>query len=444
MKIKTLFPLLALLVPVLKAETLVVLSGNSIQEKIDVASDGDIIAIFGGTYSQDVIINKRIRLVELAGQDVHITGNVTFDSVENCPPFEGFKVGSLNKGLIVDGAGPTTGLVIKDTNTDTGGRGVVIEGDSHEVSIVGGIHSGVVQKGGTLVVNSASITGNFETNGSVVKTIAFRVNVSGGCSWGGMLAKSWFGYGQAKNFVFNGEGCRSTLIGSTIDRGGVEANSIAIYGKRNQTVIINNLVVGLAQEYSRDNDSVANIYSQEIDGIAFIQNNYLEATQSWRDQTKAIRITNSNKYVITNNVWKLTAGRFGGSDVGRLVSGPFGTTVTNNYIKTNTSGVFATDSGATGQDNIIESGDTKLFSEDNIRVLASESPLIDMGISDPRFNDLDGSRNDIGPSGGSWYDPEGWTTENPVVISFDLSPDQVLGGVNDEVEISEIQAISAP
>ena len=48
MKIRTLFPLLALLVPVLKAETLVVLSGNSIQEKIDAASDGDIIAIFGG------------------------------------------------------------------------------------------------------------------------------------------------------------------------------------------------------------------------------------------------------------------------------------------------------------------------------------------------------------------------------------------------------------
>ena len=46
----------------LAAETLVVFSGESIQAKIDEAADGDVIAIFGGTYFPDLTINKRVRL----------------------------------------------------------------------------------------------------------------------------------------------------------------------------------------------------------------------------------------------------------------------------------------------------------------------------------------------------------------------------------------------
>ena len=76
--------------------------------------------------------------------------------------------------------------------------------------------------------------------------------------------------------------------------------------------------------------------------------------------------------------------------------------------------------------------------------LQPTSPCINAGTSDARYNDRNGSRNDIGPSGGGWFDPDGWTTENPVVISFDLSPDQVLEGVEPEVILSEGLAVSAP
>lgn len=73
------------------------------------------------------------------------------------------------------------------------------------------------------------------------------------------------------------------------------------------------------------------------------------------------------------------------------------------------------------------------------------SPCINAGTLDARYNDRNGTRNDIGPSGGAWFDPDGWTTENPVVISFDLSPDQVLEGVEPEVILSEGLAVrSAP
>jgi len=83
------------------AATHAVLPGESIQAKVDAAAPGDIVAIFGGTYTTDVTVNKAIRLVEVDGQEVTITGNVTFTGVTNAPPFEGFVVGSSGKGITI-------------------------------------------------------------------------------------------------------------------------------------------------------------------------------------------------------------------------------------------------------------------------------------------------------------------------------------------------------
>ena len=75
--------------------------------------------------------------------------------------------------------------------------------------------------------------------------------------------------------------------------------------------------------------------------------------------------------------------------------------------------------------------------------LAEGSDMIDAGTENPLYNDRDGTRNDIGPSGGTYYDPEGWTTEKPVVLSFDLSPELTLEGVDSEVTIDTIKSVTA-
>jgi hypothetical protein len=85
------------------------------------------------------------------------------------------------------------------------------------------------------------------------------------------------------------------------------------------------------------------------------------------------------------------------------------------------------------------SGDP-MFVADEVPKLQPASPCVDAGIDDPIFNDLDGTRNDIGPSGGCCYDPEGWTTDKPVVISFDLAPQHLLKGVDTEVNLSNGEA----
>ena len=104
-KVATIILSLGSIIGVIQAETLAVLAGGSIQEKIDLAVDGDIVAIFGGTYNQDLTITKRIRLVEVNGQEVILAGNITFSGIADCPPFGGFTVGSNgNKDIeIVEG-----------------------------------------------------------------------------------------------------------------------------------------------------------------------------------------------------------------------------------------------------------------------------------------------------------------------------------------------------
>ena len=61
--------------------------------------------------------------------------------------------------------------------------------------------------------------------------------------------------------------------------------------------------------------------------------------------------------------------------------------------------------------------------------LQTNSPAINAGPPDPRFNDLDGSRNDIGMFGGHNYIPNGKTTDKPIVLGLDAAPTFVpIGG----------------
>ena len=54
--------------------------------------------------------------------------------------------------------------------------------------------------------------------------------------------------------------------------------------------------------------------------------------------------------------------------------------------------------------------------------LASDSPAINAGPSDPQYNDRDGSRNDMGMFGGHNFIPDGRTTNKPIVLGLDIAP----------------------
>jgi len=411
------------------AATHAVLPGASIQAKINLAVAGDIVAIFGGTYNEDITINKAIRLVEVSGQQVTLAGNVTFTGVTNCPPFDGFTVGSPGRGITVT---DTTGLVLRNLDARAGSG--VTSGGTSSLSISGGQLSQVNQTGGNLQLISVAIDRNFETQSSAQKTVAFRTIVSGDCNW--RSKKNWFGYSEARsfNFVDQNEG-RLVVIGSKIDRQGGEANGVYCAVSNSKILISNNRVVGVSYYgWVWGEDSENGIDVRGGGNSVIVANNYLRLYYKGLDNAvrgDGIYVRDFTQATIINNI--VVGAKHG-------VSAPFGALAANNLY-------WASPWNAREANGVIAEGTLytdPLFVENEAPKLQPTSPCFNAGTPDPRYNNRDGSRNTIGPSGGPWIDPDGWTTENPVVISFDLSPDMVLEGVDTEVILSEGQAVSAP
>ena len=428
---------------VLNAATLAVLPGESIQAQIDASSAGDIVAIFGGAYSEDITINKAIRLVEVSGQDVILLGSVTFDGVTGAPPFEGFTVESGGKNITVT---DTTGLLIRAIDHSAGGQ-LMIKGSSDNTKIVASTlnkfdpDAGVVeivdstlngriqQGGGSLHTTNTTVNGNFETTSNTVRTIAFRTTVSGDCNWNGN--RSWFGYSSALSFNFSGSNAKVVVVGSTIDRKMNGADGMYLTGNNNQYTITNSVVEGTDSYYYADHNNI------DIRGAGHsvkILNNYIQKTHNGTGgaiDDHNIFIDTSTDVLIANNL-------FSNEALTTMIDAPFGVSVTNNLLVNGSGGLSG---GVKGTNTI--SGNPSFVDGDPYQ-LGEGSPCINAGTEDPRYNDRDGSRNDIGPSGGAWYDPDGWTTENPVVISFELSKDQILEGDATPLLLQEGLGVSIP
>ena len=162
-------------------------------------------------------------------------------------------------------------------------------------------------------------------------------------------------------------------------------------------------------------------------------------------------IEESNKIIIRNNV------SIAGYYFGRF---PFGTLIEGNHSFAHVNPLYVDGGVVIGPNNIayevgidatrnpeqgkLVAAAQELFKNDNVYELSEGSLLKDAGVDNALFNDRDGTRNDAGPSGGVWFDPDGWTTDKPVVISFEVSSDLVLEGVDTEVILSEGQAVTAP
>jgi hypothetical protein len=477
MKKSYLLPILLCSFTASEAATHAVLPGTSIQAKIDIAVAGDIVAIFGGTYNEDITVNKSIRLVEVSGQQVILTGNVTFSNITNAPSFEGFTFGSSGRGIILNS---TTGMIFRNL-TGTSSSGItangassiqVLNSDVTDVTINGTstlklrdssinsllmngasaecsnstLRGGINQSAGVLHTNKITVAGNFETQSAAQKTMAFRTVVNGDCVW--RSKKNWFGYSEALSCNFQDQtGAYVVLIGNKIDRQGGEANGIFSNISNSKIFIGNNRIlrVGYGSWYGRGGSSnYLGWYNQDnengidlrgVNNTAIIVNNYCHLTHNGNPDTGlhgvGIYVRDFTQATIINN---LVVGARNG------IAAPFGAAALNNLYWSSPWNLRE-DNGVLAEGTLYTD---PLFVTNNAPTLQSTSPCINAGTADPRYNNRDGSRNTIGPSGGPWIDPDGWTTDNPVVISFDLSTDMVLEGVDTEVILSEGQAVSAP
>jgi hypothetical protein len=469
------------------AATLSVLPNMSIQTKIDAAKAGDIVAIFGGTYNEDITINKAIRLVKVSGQSVTLAGIVTFSGVTNAPPFDGFTVGSSGRGINVN---DTTGLVISNVDARAG-SGVFATGNSllkihdsqlsnisanglpleisncqmNDVATTGGdslqitncqfgslntdcasskitkssLRGNIWHNSGILHASTVTVAGNFDTNDNAQKTVGFRTTVAGDMTW--RSKKAWFGYSKARSFYFAGSGAKVALVGTEIDRANGEAYGMKLHGSNNRYLVTNCNIHDIRWYYGWSEE--IGIWVAGGGNFAVLQNNSIRMQfqegpywfyYSGVEDSDAIRIQDTTVVTIRNNI-------FYGCQY--EINAPFGVTASNN-LQLGPQGHYGGFEIRGGVIPINSVTADPLFVENEAPKLQAGSPCINAGTPDPLYNDRDGSQNDIGPAGGAWFDPEGWTTDKPVVISFDLSPEQVLEGADTEVVISNGGAVSQP
>lgn len=261
---------LVLSTSVASAATHAVLPGGSIQEKIDLAQPGDIIAIFGGTYSENLTISKPVRLVEVDGAEVEIAGRITFDALADPPAFEGFKAGAPGNGIAVNGC---TGLVLKDID-GSNGPGLSITGVS-EVSVVGGVYPQIDQDGGILSVSHARIEGDFNSTVNSDRTVAYRATIGGRGTW--YSRDVWIGYSTAWVFHFYGNDGKRVLVGAEVV-GPLYGGPSVIFGGVGNSILMSNSIIDNGQYTSNANGGPV-----------------------WYGSSAAVRIEAGNEAVIANN-----------------------------------------------------------------------------------------------------------------------------------------------
>ena len=269
-----------------------------------------------------------------------------------------------------------------------------------------------------------------------------QTSLGGNYNW--RSRRCWLGYSTGRRFIFAGTGGRAVVVGCEF---AVNATSTGIYveGTANHLELANSIVRDVVY-YSYKPGAFqlfkfGHCVHISSGNSAYLANNYLHGRNTGNQNgmvfnnhnssdSMAVGIISSSAEVTTVN--NLIVG------MSRGVNLPFGATVTNNLFDS----VWKPVLGGTVATHSIYGN--PLFVVGQTPLLQPSSPAINAGVADPIFNDLDGTRNDIGPGGGCVYDPAGWTTENPIVISFDLAPEQLLKAVDTEVTLSAGKAVAQP
>ena len=500
------FSFLCLVSSALYAETLVVLPGESIQEQINAAESGDIIAIFGGNYSENLTIDKAVRLVELRDQEVTILGDINVNGVENPPPFEGLTFAGGKTFTFSDTVGPiilrectfsNTGLNINPTS---GAVNLIGGSSDSNIAIRDGADSAVIDDlthtGGvidswtqTKIVNSkvfrvhshssslsifsSEVLQNNQNEWGVYaepsneRLVIFRSTINGEIRSQG--ARAWIGYNtilgrirlEGVTSVDGAPKGKSVIVANKIDSldWGNERSAIGVDGRQWSTLITNNSIF---RQRSNNNDSWQDacvfIYDNRFKQT--IHNNLFHHSATRPSYTINVGGDASNgKVKVRNNLSFNYYGYFASVGFGGIVSNNImvkrgsSSFLVGGAINDGTNLLWSDDSPEGKEIGIVDSNGNSFWgtawvdvlAEQNVWEISENSSLFDAGSEDARYADRDGSRNNVGPSGGAWFDPDGWSTDKPVVFSFDINRDIVLESSNDTtIELTEGAAVSSP
>jgi hypothetical protein len=425
MKKNSLFILIAWigLIESSKSATYSVFSGQSIQAKIDAASSGDTVAIFGGSYAENLTISKDVRLQLVAGQTVTLAGNITFSGLSSAYTFANFTWGGQTDKTIT--ISDCRNFTINGINSPAGSitaTGLNTVAKIFATSLTSG---GITVSGGAKVQGIQSSCTGITVNGSSTADFA-RCNITGVVSTDGLVSRASFSrciitetldssaintyvsYCTLRLFIQRANG-KAYLVGNTINERSAEGN-VTVRGYESATIVALNNIIRDGASYSYNGQPNFAVYLTS--GAKIIaQNNIIYNYAGYYDD-RVIYLEGSQNNRISCNIGHTIQDTF--------ITAPFANnTVTYNLSQTGADGGVLVQNRVNADPAFVDTTDF---------VLGVTSPARNAGDPDPRFNDIDGTRNDMGIYGGPFYDPEGRTGSKPVVMQMELDQTQFLKG----------------
>jgi len=411
--------------------------GQSIQTAIDASSAGDVLFVNEGFYPESLVVdNKAIeirgqgatkpRVYNLTLKNVSTTLKVSYLSVTET---NAQTLSIENVGVaILDGITTRAGEVVVDQSNlrlslsdlarslDTN-RSVVMLKDSNVTDSVHA-HLSNLRMVGSKVTKHVRVYDSQNHLGAPTNCVVLQSTI--GEKLTTEAAQSFICYNTIRYGYFEG---KVDITGNTFDGRESALIGIDLNGSSTIATVRNNLIQRMGNEHSID--LIEKCIGIRVDGgsKAEITNNVIWTCRDTRSQGTNINcgmgvfVKIDTGTTIMGNIirycYDTTTNK---TDGNALVYAPNSVNLSYNSLNTDNRG-----NGVSG--GVINvSGLTNDPRTNSDYSLRSDSPCINKGPPDARFNDRDGSRNDIGMFGGHNFIPDGKTTNKPIVLGLDAAP----------------------
>jgi len=395
---------------VLQAASYSVFSGQSIQTKIDAASSGDTVAIFGGTYTENLTVNKDVRLQLVSGQNVTLAGNITFSGLSNAYTFANFNFGGQSdKAITINNCKSFTLSSVKSSIGN-----IVVTGANCYANVFNStLGSGAITVSDQATADFArcTVTGNVTVSSTVKRATFSRCAVTEAID--SSATTTCVAYSSLRFFRQRGNG-KAYLVGNTINErniGGDYSTTRTVEAYDSSKIVLKNNIIRQGSGGGYRSSEVA-VWISSLAQLEAANNVIYDYINTYYGAGRAFWLDGSNLNIISSNIGYAIQYEF--------VIGPFANnSVTYNLSQTGESGGVLLQNRVNADPAFVNTTDF---------VLGPTSPGRNAGDPDPRFNDIDGTRNDMGIYGGPFYDPEGRTGSKPVVMQMELDQTQFLRG----------------
>jgi len=345
------------------AATYTVFSGQSIQTKINSATNGDTIVIFNGFYSENLTVNKSIAIANANGQSFTYAGTLTITNGAKAQ-FRGFNL--------------TSGTVeLRNASADF-----------TRCTIQGDVNATVATMSDGTTPNRLSFTRS-TLSATLTSSAAETFLADNKLSWVRVAGsgKMW-------------------MIGNLVDVGVVGGGNNVQANDTSILYAFNNIIQRAIGSNNQNNGII-------VQGGARLEarNNLFYNLGSW-SWSAGIYLEGSAGSIMSSNIFLGSLGRY------ILAPLSLNTATYNNSTASYGNGVVP-------QNTLV--ADPLVVDTTNF-VLQAGSPARDAGNPDPRFNDIDGTRNDMGIFGGPFYDPDGRSGTKPIVLKAELDNTQFVRG----------------